>query len=259
VVDRQILSHLNKEEKITGARAFDFADKSLEKGEWSMLPFLDPAEQQVAEWVLSHFPEIKYRTYGGYKRAERKCMVIFPDYYLEELIPQPIAAIWVKGEFSAAPKHPQALGALTALGLDRSSIGDIIPLADGFQILVLSKVVQFVVTELRRIDHTEVTCEQIDIERLEVPPTAVKEVKGTVASLRLDAMAALGYGTSRTKIVRDIQSERVKVNWKTVTNPSANLTVNDVISIRGKGRVIVEEVGGTTKKGRISVNLKRLL
>jgi RNA-binding protein YlmH len=42
-----------------------------------------------------------------------------------------------------------------------------------------------------------------------------------------------------------------------VQNPSKQLEQGDVISIRGKGRIVLEKVGGTTKKDRINIVIKR--
>ncbi|HHV71507.1 MAG TPA: RNA-binding protein, partial [Clostridia bacterium] len=59
------------------------------------------------------------------------------------------------------------------------------------------------------------------------------------------------------KMVEQIKGEKVKVNWKTVINPSFQLKEGDVLSVRGRGRVVLEAVLGETKKGRKSVLLKR--
>ena len=39
----------------------------------------------------------------------------------------------------------------------------------------------------------------IDPEQIEVEPERVKEIKTTVPAMRLDTIAASGFGTSRTK------------------------------------------------------------
>jgi RNA-binding protein YlmH len=108
-----------------------------------------------------------------------------------------------------------------------------------------------------QVGKVPITLKEIDEEQLAVEPERIKEIKGTVASLRLDAVAAEGFGTSRSKMVREIKAERVKVNWKPVSNPALSISQGDVLSIRGRGRVVVSEVGGTTRKGRTSIVLHR--
>jgi RNA-binding protein YlmH len=51
----------------------------------------------------------------------------------------------------------------------------------------------------------------------------------------------------------------VKVNWKDAKNAAQAINEGDVISFRGRGRVEVEEVRGVTKKGRLSIQLKRYI
>ena len=70
-------------------------------------------------------------------------------------------------------------------------------------------------------------------------------------------LAAAGYGVSRTKLVREIKAERVKVNWQVIANPAHQVEAGDVISLRGRGRLVLHEVQGTTRKGRISILLQR--
>ena len=100
---------------------------------------------------------------------------------------------------------------------------------------------------------------QIEPEQLEVPPEREKEIRTTVASPRLDAVAADGFGASRTRMAREIRAGRVRVNWQPALHPDRLLQPGDVISIRGRGRVILAEMTGQTKKGRLGLVLKRLI
>ena len=87
----------------------------------------------------------------------------------------------------------------------------------------------------------------------------VKDIRATVASLRLDILAAAGFGLSRTKMAEEIEAQRVKVNWKENDSPAAHLKQGDIVSMRGRGRMEVVTVGGQTKKGRTVVELKRYI
>ena len=51
----------------------------------------------------------------------------------------------------------------------------------------------------------------------------------------------------------------MKVNWKEAKNAAQAVNQGDIISFRSRGRVEVAEIRGTTKKGRISVTLKRYI
>ena len=87
----------------------------------------------------------------------------------------------------------------------------------------------------------------------------VKVISATVAALRLDAVAAAGYGVSRSRMADEIKGQNVKVNWKEAKNAAQPVSEGDIISFRSRGRVEVAEIRGTTKKGRLSITLKRYI
>ena len=101
---------------------------------------------------------------------------------------------------------------------------------------------------LKLLSHPKITKEE-----------KVKVINATVADLRLDAVAAAGYGVSRSRMSDEIKSLNVKLNWKEAKKAAQAVNEGDVISFRGRGRVEVAEIRGTTKKGRISVTLKRFI
>ena len=63
---------------------------------------------------------------------------------------------------------------------------------------------------------------------------------------------------SRGKMVDWINAGDVRVNWKEITHPSAVMKSGDLISIRGKGRVMVGDIA-ITKKDRYRIQLTRFL
>ena len=261
-LDREaLLRHLRGDFELeAGRRAVDLAETALRDGAVKVTDFLDPAARQVCEGVLASIPEVSYRAHGGYAKAERRRLSIFPQYLLAELIDEPVTAIEVRVEGAGEElSHRDFLGALLSLGLRREKVGDVLVTSRGCQAVVASEVAEYILSQPLRVGKAQASVEEIDLERLEVEPERVKEIRTTVASLRLDAVAASGFGTSRTRMAREIKAERVKVNWRPVRDPAAPVAQGDVLSIRGRGRVVVEEVAGTTRKGRITVVLKRYM
>jgi RNA-binding protein YlmH len=51
----------------------------------------------------------------------------------------------------------------------------------------------------------------------------------------------------------------VQLNWEVTESPDKTVREGDTISLRGKGRAVLEKVGGMTKKDRISVLIKKLV
>ncbi len=261
-MDRERLTaHLQGEnEQKIGAFVLDGADIAWKSNRSHATDFYDPYEQKVAKSILAGLPEIGVMSFGGYRNAERARLVIYPHFILTDTIETPITVLQVTGNFSFTEvSHRDFLGSLLGLGLKREKIGDIICFDQGCQVVVANEVARFICEHWRAVHQVTIKVQEIDPEQIAVEPERIKMIKTTVASLRLDAVAASGYGISRTKMVREIKGDRVKVNWKTITNPAHEIAESDVISIRGRGRVIVEEVRGETKKGRTGLLLKRLM
>lgn len=82
-------------------------------------------------------------------------------------------------------------------------------------------------------------------------------VRGTVASPRLDALGSLGFGLSRTRMAREIRAQRVRLNGTLTTDAAKTVGPSDVIELEGRGRVIVDELAGPTRKGRLAVTVRR--
>mgnify|MGYP000950373488 FL=1 len=80
-----------------------------------------------------------------------------------------------------------------------------------------------------------------------------------MASLRVDSVAAAGFGMSRSRAAADIEADKLKLNWQSVKNAAQLVKEGDVLSLRGRGRVEVAKVGGRTKKGREGLLLRRFL
>ncbi len=64
---------------------------------------------------------------------------------------------------------------------------------------------------------------------------------------------------SRGKAAELISGGRVQVNWRECTKPDQLLSEGDTVSARGFGKFQLTEVGGITKKGRISIVVKRFV
>ncbi|NLV91303.1 MAG: photosystem II S4 domain protein [Firmicutes bacterium] len=260
--DRErLLSHLSDpEERELGSRVIDLAEQVYRNNDPRFTDFLDPRGVDIAVGILRGIQGLAYFSSGGYREAERRILAIYPDYYLTEILELPLQCLQAEGDFSfEAVSHRDFLGSLLASGIKRSKVGDILLTDTGCQVVVVKDVADYIQNHWQAVHRVPIRVFPIEPEQLAVGSERVKEIRTTVASLRLDAIAGAGFGTSRTKMAKEIKAERVKVNWQSVTNPSASVAQGDVISIRGRGRVEIAEVMGTTRKGRISVLLKRFI
>ena len=253
-----MIDHLN-DEKILLAQVAEMAERCLKEQQPLWTDFLDPAQLEQVKAVLTWNNGIRFRVFGGYSKAERQRLVIYPDYYIAEAIEPTLAYLQISSNSPEELTHRDYLGSLLALGLKREKIGDLLVSGAVCQVILVPELVPFILTQLDRVGNSRVKTIEIDPEQLNLPNVREKEIRTTVASLRLDAIAALGFGESRTKMAREIRAERLKVNWKPVKNPDQPVNPGDVISMRGRGRVVFREQSGTSKKGRLGVVLVRQL
>ena len=77
-----------------------------------------------------------------------------------------------------------------------------------------------------------------------------EEIKGTVASIRLDTVLSLAFPLSRSKLTAYIEGAKVFVNGKLITSNGYRLKEGDMISVRKMGRILYGGILSETKKGR---------
>ncbi len=233
--------------------------ESLSGREDYQTAFLDPLQQELAETVLQGTADWSYTVYGGYPGAERACIRVFASGQQQELLPV-VACLLVERAFSdERPSHRDYLGAVMALGLRRDQVGDIILLPGGqAAVMVAESKAAYICDQLTRVGDFPVECKLIDQLELSLPSTGDhKEITGTVASLRLDALLSLGFGLSRSRAALLIKGGLVRVNWRPVSSPACQLHEGDLLALQGRGRVELVSVQGETRKGRLRLRLKK--
>lgn len=241
------------------ARLIDLAEDAARTRKYQITEFLDPHGLLIAETIVAHEEALILTTSGGYSTSERQRVCFkWRDFRGEpELNVSAIQVEWDARYYEIS--HRDILGGLMSKGIKRGLVGDIIVLPGGgrCQIVVDRNACELFLRELERIGPAPVTSVVIELSALSPRPESVKEIKATVASLRIDAVAASGFGMSRTQMAEDIKAERLKVNWKETKNAAQTVKPGDVISFRGRGRVEFVEITGQSKKGRTGILLKR--
>ncbi|MEJ6950919.1 photosystem II S4 domain protein [Natronospora cellulosivora (SeqCode)] len=260
MLDREKLSsHLYQEDDIILAgHIFDKIEMVIRRKNNQSTSFLNPYQCEIASGILEQIYEVGFILDGGYKDAERKRITIFPEYMFPEHIDSPVNLLKVSGNFKfQSVDHRDFLGALMGLGIKREMIGDILVSDEFAQVVLAEEVKEFIMMKMEYVHEVPVEITEICRDEIIIPSDNAKEIRTTVASMRLDAVASAGFGDSRNKISRDIKNDKLKLNWKTENNPSANVEIGDLISIRGRGRVEVVGDNGLSHRGRIKLFLKR--
>lgn len=218
--------------------------------------FLDPASAAFIKKNTGAPPGMKYEFFGGYEDAERVIFAAGPDWM--ETLEFPVDAVYisVKGKGSSLT-HRDFLGAVLALGITRDVIGDIC-VKDGEALLFCkSDISDYIIFNLTSIGRFSVVCSRFDLDADVFCQKKVEEVSVNVASVRLDTVISAVYRVSRSASCALIESGKVKVNHEECLKTDGKLNEGDLISVRGYGRVRFLSVGGTSKKGRLYVNVEK--
>jgi len=261
LIKNMVVDSLDKlDEKLCEAKLRDAFNIALKNHEKRATNFLDPREQQIAEEVARSFPGAGFFFEGGYEEAERKILIVYPEYLKDQPFKVPLEALRIKPlDPDEYPSHRDYLGSILGLGISREKVGDILVSRSGADVILKEEVTEFVGLNLVRVGGTPVSVEEISLREILQPERRFKEIKSTVASLRLDAIASLAFGLSRSKIAPFIKGENMKLNFKAVKDPSTPVKEGDVISGARLGRAKVVEIGGQSKKGRIYVKLHKYI
>jgi len=118
-----------------------------------------------------------------------------------------------------------------------------------------SGIASYIVDNLERVGRLGVKVELCT--EIEIPETKQEKIIVSVASLRLDIIAAEAFSVSRTQASEMIRSGLCFVNWVQKESPSHIVKLGDVITLRRKGRVTLSGIGGQSRKGKTFIELKK--
>lgn len=249
---------MNREEQLLKKRMLDLANLCCRRDIPSYTDFLNLNEQTVFHSLEQSLPPVRFMLTGGYEPAERKIVCFLPSYE-EETMEPPISILEVKPvspRFAEALTHRDYLGALMNLGIERSMLGDIVINEDGCFIFCLTRMAEYIANELRQVRHTAVFCQCVSALSCQVEQK-YEEVRGSIASPRLDNVLAMVYHSSRTKIIPYIQGEKVFVDGRLASSPSLQLRGGEIVSVRGIGKFQFTGTENVTKKGRIFASARK--
>lgn len=246
------------EDRLTLARVLDKAEQAENRNIPAATDFLSPQQQAQARDCLrlAGVSETSYVLQGGYEGAERRIILFLPDWLEPENAEFPIRCLRASFREDEKLTHRDFLGSLMGLGLVREKIGDILVVPDSADLLVLDSVADFLLQSWDSAGRAKLRVTAIEPDSLHIPVVQRKEVRDTVSSLRLDAVASSGFRLARGKAAALIESGKVQLNWRECVKPDKLLAAGDTVSARGFGKFVLSEVGGVTKKGRTSILLK---
>ena len=251
---------MNKEELLLLKRLVELSRIAYTREIVTFSEFLNLNELNILHTTPKNMLLSQYKTYGGYGLSERQMAAFLPDalYYDYQYPIQIIEISPVNRKFAEELSHRDYLGAVMNLGIERCKLGDIL-IEDGKAILFAKEeLAGYIMEHLTRIRHTTVRTSILPAFEDSYEPR-YEELKGTVASVRLDTVLSLAYPLSRSKVTGLIEGARVFVNGKLVTSNGYRLKEGDILSVRKMGRIGYNGILSETKKGRYMVSIRKYI
>ena len=223
-------------------------------------PFLSPRELEMAKFLFGEpdglFP------FGGYPDAERKMLVYLPDYLEEDFLESedsPLCCLRCTFYEGDTPCHRDFLGALMGEGIARNAIGDICVDKGSCDFFVTAEITPYLLQNFSSAGRTKLRICRVPVSDANIPEPEIKIIKDTLASLRLDSVISSGFRIGRSLAAQYIAAGKVAVNGLPCEKPDKIIAEGSKISLRGSGKLLLAEVNGQTKKGRISILIHRYL
>ena len=240
-------------------RFLELADKAYSKNVYTYTGFLNMSEIDLLQRCHKELSYVPYQLFGGYENSDRQMLRFGSEDlcgYTEEF---PVCCIRVR---PAAPKfaeeltHRDFLGALLNLGIERNTIGDIIVHEKEAMVYCNTIIAGFITTNLDKVKHTIVKCEEADLEQEETEKR-YETISETAASERADIILAKLYRLSRSDALELFRTKKVFINAKLTENNSVNLKKEDVLSVRGYGKFVYDGVQYMNKKGKYVFSVRK--
>lgn len=243
------------ETELLTARITDTAGICERTSKPKFLGFLSPEEAVLAQRLLKN-NACRTEYFGGFKDASRVMLGCFPDWQEESVFP--ISALSFRYRVSDELGHRDFLGSLMALGIKRETVGDILIEPGRAVVFVTDDIKEYVKTQVSKIGGTGVTVtEGFDYPLPEGDRLA--EFSVTAASDRLDCVISALCGFSRAKAADAVNDGLITVNSAPALKVTKSLFSGDIITVRGKGKFIIDSLDGRSKKNRIIIKYRKYI
>lgn len=254
-----IYQHFRHEERPFIDQIVDLARRADLSYDLQLTHFLNPREQHIAGSIVGQWPDLSVQTWGGFPEAERRRLLIIPPYREIQKSDFELSQLQIDYPIQFATlSHGSILGSLMGAGIKRERFGDIVTDGSRWQFATDAHLAPYLIREVSRIGRHSVTLRPINDRQAIRSAGAGKNETIIVSSLRLDSILARALNRSRNQAKDLIQNGRVRLNWMDVDRPDLECGQDDLISIRGFGRIRIEGIQGRTKKDNLILQIKQI-
>lgn len=242
------------EDRILLAKLWDKIQAGMQRDIPSNTCFLSLREQEMARFLFGEAEGLI--NFGGFADAERKMICYLPEYLEQDWLYEegsPVSCLRATFYQQQDPSHRDFLGALMGCGISRESVGDICISRGSCDFFVTSEVAPYLLQSFTGAGRVKIQLSQIPLRNAQIPAPKVKEIRDTLASIRLDAVISSGFRIGRSQAAQYVGSGKVSIDGLPCEKPDRAVPEGACVSVRGLGKIKLYSVNGQTKKGRISV------
>lgn len=249
-----MLEHFNKHEHQFVLKVSDWVNQVYYSHKIKTTKFLTLREQEIVQMLVNQNSEVRVRFEGGFQKAERKRAILYPDYLKLNNLSQYVKGYEIEyNQKLVTLKHPQILGSLTALNIDRSLIGDIVILSNGrIYLAICEEFSEFFLQHFHKVGKHSILIKESSISQFEKIDQE-DEFEIIISSMRLDVIVASLMKVSRSQVHEYIMQAGVQVNWVIEQNHSRICQIGDVLSIKRHGRFRLKVLKSRTKSERFVI------
>ena len=252
----------DNENKLLVAKVIDKYGFCINKNKITYTDFLDISSLAIIKKMLSEEKANNYIIYGGREEADRNLIIFYPEKLSKEMVEKNyskiLEVIRIKLPNNISYEHREFLSGIMKLGIKREKFGDILVTDTGADIISLCEVSKYLkegLQDLTRFRKSLISIENIN--NIEIIENEYEDFNIIISSMRLDNFVSELTKCSRTKANEIIEMGRVFVNSINEFKFSKKIELNDIITIRGKGKFIFEGIEKETKSGKLLVNIKK--
>ena len=246
------------EDRMLLAKLWDKINAGIRKNIPANTCFLSPRELEMARFLFGE-PE-GLCVFGGYADAERKMLVYLPEYLDKaSLLEEDSPVVCLRAAFYQGDtlNHRDFLGALMGAGIGRETVGDICVGKEHCDFFVTQEIAPYILQNFTSAGRAKVQLTRISLAEAEIPEPEIKEIRDTMASLRLDSVIASGFRIGRSLAAQYVNTGKAAIDGLPCEKPDKTVSEGMKISVRGLGKIKLYAVNGRTKKDRISVVIHR--
>ena len=261
-MDRSNIEKIAKhaDDKVLLAKIWDKLSAGMRKNIPANTAFLTLRELDMCRYLFGNqeglFP------FGGYEGAERQMLVYLPEYLEKDALYEedsPLVCLRATFFDGDTPSHRDFLGALMGEGIARETVGDICVGKGQCDFFVTAEIAPYLLQNFIGAGRTKVHLERIPLSEVSVPEPETKEIRDTVASVRLDSIISSGFRIGRSAAAQYVNAGNVAIDGLPCEKPDKTIDEGAKISVRGLGKIKLRAINGKTKKDRISIIIDRYI